>query len=182
MVLIGLCGIKGSGKSTVATYLSDFYGFNEYTFASPIREIVKTMFLISEWQLSEPELKEKCIDDYFNVTPRKAMQFVGTELVREHIGELLPHIGSDFWIEHLFRRMLKNGDVDSNVVISDVRFQNEADKIRSLGGVIVKIIRPSIYSLDSHSSENGDIAPDYVVDNVTDFRSEVSKLMEKLGV
>jgi hypothetical protein len=57
----------------------------------------------------------------------------------------------DIWVNcikrHLGSEMLKY-----KLVFTDVRFQNEADYVRSIGGIIVRIVRPGIIS-GNHESE-----------------------------
>ncbi len=92
------------------------------------------------------------------LTPRFAMQTLGTQWGR--------HCYDDVWIDLAMRRVEQAGDTDI-VVISDVRFLNEAQAIRDAGGVIWSVYRPEIESSDSHRSETESdmIKPDIVINN-----------------
>jgi len=47
-----------------------------------------------------------------------------------------------------------NNNIDTNIVITDVRYQNELDMIHKNGGIIIKINRPDNINIDDHESEN----------------------------
>ena len=67
----------------------------------------------------------------------------------------LGHIGRHIWV-HRFK-IWYNEEIKKNpnlsVVIPDVRFQHEVDITKTLGGVVWKVVRPSLTSLDLHPSE-----------------------------
>ena len=151
--LIGFMAKKHGGKDTSASHLSDVYGFKTLKFADPLKKACKAMFNFTSEQL---EITKETIDPRWKITPRHAFQFVGTELVRNHIDELIPGIGADFWVKNMEMRIRKLRSVNSNVniSISDVRFQNEVNMILRLGGIIIKIERPlSGTEKDNHPSE-----------------------------
>jgi len=146
-MLIGISGQKFHGKDTLADLLVLHYHFHKISFADPIKLICKTLFNFNHDQLYG-NLKET-IDPIWNITPRSAFQFIGTDLFRNHMNELIPGINQDFWIHCL----LRNLNPELHYVIPDVRFPNEAQAIKDKGGFIIKIIRPSIISSDTHESE-----------------------------
>ena len=76
-------------------------------------------------------------------TGRQVLQLVGTEIGRV--------ISPNFWIESLKYR---NSNSDGGLIITDVRFDNEAEFIRNMGGRILEIQRPSLSGkADTHASE-----------------------------
>lgn len=147
--LVGMVGHAGHGKDSVGDILTQRYAFNRDWFAKPLKDAARILWLFSEEQLYG-KLKEQ-LDDRWGVSPREAMQFFGTEVARDAFQKLMPAIGERFWLEHFRRRyhdviLRHNRDPynnSSNVVICDVRFPNEAELIKELGGVLVKIIRPN---------------------------------------
>lgn len=182
MVLIGLLGQKRSGKDTSADYYVLKKGFIKRAFADPLKEMIKPMFQFSHDQLYG-EFKEK-VDERWNVSPRQVLQFVGTDLVRKNIHNLLPEVGNNFWVKNFSLWYEKHNNKWKNVVVSDVRFQNEADKIKELGGIIIKIERPDLKSTDSHESESGIDAVegvDFIVKNDGGLEDLYCKLDEILG-
>lgn len=139
MVLIGLVGRKHSGKDTFADYLVNHYGFTKQAFAGPVKEICRVMFLLTPEQLEDPQQKET-VDKRWGLSPRQMMQKVGTDMVRQVWDE-------NFWLKNMDLRLC-----DGDVVISDVRFPNEAQYIRDRGGVLVRIVC-SKETTDTHTSE-----------------------------
>lgn len=186
MVLIGLLGTKGSGKSTGANYLVSKFGFIEKSFADCLKKICQELFLFSDDQLyGTQEQKETPDPRWFNCSPRSAMQFIGTDLLRNQMEQIMPGIGKNIFTHHFriwYHEQIKNNP-DINVVISDVRFQNEVDFIHELGGIVIKIHRPDIESSDNHQSEKENLTIcnyDYHIENnktVCDFKKELGNII-----
>jgi len=153
MFIIGICGPKGSGKSTLSDYLCQHHEFIEYAFAKPLKQGIQCMFGLTDDQLYDPDKKEE-IDPVWGVTPRQLFQVIGTELLRKQLPELLPtfHSGDGLWIQ-MFHKFMKLHS-SKRVVVSDVRFQKEAMAIRNLGGLLVYVERPGLQlEHDQHTSE-----------------------------
>ena len=157
-MIIGLLGKKGSGKDTVADYLVSKYGFTKYAFADKIKDIIKILFNFTDEDLL-PENKEK-IRNEWNISPRKALQLIGTEFGQEFIPKNMAEImdnstsSKEFWIKHFLIWYKKN--LDKNIVISDVRFEHECNILNSLDARIWKLVRDKhIYENDNHISESG---------------------------
>lgn len=156
MNLIGLIGNAGAGKNTFAEEFH-YYKFYEYSFAAPLKAACAQLFGISEYYFNNQEEKNQK-HPYWNVSPREILQFVGTELVRNHLGELLGSESSAFWIERLKLQLIHDFDSPQDVraVITDCRFKDEVDYILSNGGKIIHLTRPSCdgnVGIQSHSSE-----------------------------
>lgn len=150
-MIIGLTGRKRSGKSTIAQALVH-KGFTEFSFAEPIRTFTKILLGLDHVGLEEAKEKEiEWLDSI--VTPRYIMQTLGTEWGRHTIHP-------DIWIRYLTRRITAPSNLNSDIVISDIRFDNEAIALRELGAKIVRVERPG-GGEDSHSSELG-VALKYV--------------------
>lgn len=174
-VLIGLIGLKQSGKDTFADYLVANHHFRKLAFAEPVKKLCQTMFLLSEEQLNDPVLKEK-VDPRWGLSPRQMMQKVGTDMVRQMWDD-------DFWVKHMDMRLRKIVD---KVVVSDVRFPNEAQWIRDKGGLLVRIDDGREQSSDAHSSETSQstIQEDVRIFNekngLEDFHDKIEKWFEKM--
>jgi len=126
-MIIGLTGKAGSGKDTVADYLHRKYGFVPFTIAAPLKAGVSELFGIDRGVMEDSVLKEQ-IDDRYGVTPRKILQRLGTDYVRKEFGE-------DFFIHRLIQRITPLLANDENIVITDVRFNNELQRIKEIQGV-----------------------------------------------
>ena len=172
--LIGLTGPAGCGKDTVADYLCSHKGFTRYAYADPLRLEVAAAFGISVDLLMDRDHKEKpteklalerCTDrrfvasindwhwvDFSTTSPRSPrfiMQAWGTEYRRAFDGQ-------DYWInqaENALADLDRAGIV--NVVITDVRFEDEANFIRNKGGQIWHLHRPDRIVINPHISELG---------------------------
>ena len=150
--LIGLLGRKRVGKDTVADYLINNYNFTKHAFAHPIKEILKIMFDFTESQLNND--KEK-IDDRWGISPRIAMQQFGTDFVRDNICKYIPNIKNNLNDETLWIKLFRiwyEKNKEKDIIISDVRFLDEIEVIKSLGGKIIKINRDT-NQIDNHKSE-----------------------------
>ncbi len=154
---IGLCGYKRAGKTTVAEILCDSYGYYHGSFASPLRFFVADVLGMTLAQLESE--KETPIDWLDGVTPRKMMQTVGTEWGRRMVHP-------EMWVRSLRQRISPALDRGQNVVVSDVRFRNEAQALRDIGGVIVRVTRPGAVRGDHQSESEVDaIAADFEFTN-----------------
>jgi ribosomal protein S16 len=157
MTLIGFCGNKRVGKDTSASILMEKHNFVKYAFADALKEACKTIFLFSEEQINGNKKEVK--DKRWGISPRKVFQRFGTEIFRNSLGEFFPELKefqNDFWVYRfkLWYEKMKKKNPNVNIVITDVRFPNEAKVIKDLGGYIVKITRPSRKKTnDIHISE-----------------------------
>ena len=151
--LIGLVSRKGSGKDTAAQALLS-QGWTRLAFATPLRNVVQTMFMLSDEQCEVPRLKET--PGPMGVSYRRGMQVVGTELVRRQLTIHLPELGHEsFWVQHMRRSIAQARSEGKRVVITDVRFRDEAEMIRQVGGKLVHVRRVGADTPDLHASETG---------------------------
>lgn len=162
-MIIGITGKKRAGKDTAAEYLTSI-GFVLYRFADPIKRLCADIFLWDDEHING-DYKET-VDERWGISPRKAQQLVGTELFREalpgHSRSFNSITGPDVWVRRF--GLWYHGQ---DVVIPDVRFPNEADVIKAMGGHIVRIERPGACTTDPHPSElmMDSIKADYTLTN-----------------
>lgn len=166
-MVIGLTGLMNAGKSTVAEYLMLQHGFLRLKFSQGLKDMVRALGL-NESEV-EGVLKEMPCDKLNGRTPRYAMQTLGTEWGRTHMGQ-------DFWINLLVQQAHRLG---GNIVIDDCRFPNEAVAIqRDLQGKVWKVVR-GIQPLGvGHASEREQayVTPDTVLMN----NGTLDQLLEKV--
>ena len=169
ITLIRLTGEAGSGKDTVGQILSNDHGYIRESFKENIIYPLANIFDISPSIFCDRELKEKPSASLFGQSPREVMQSFGTDWGRNMIHP-------DIWVNHTKRNILELLDKNFKVVVTDVRYNNEAEMIRDLGGEIWKIDRPdNPFKIDtSHCSENG-IADDHI-DLTINNHSDIDKL------
>jgi len=144
-MIIALTGHKGSGKNLAAESIcASLPSFKEDAFARPLKEVCSIIFGLSDREMNDPAIKEIPLERYPFQSPREIMQKIGTEAIRSY--------WKDAWVEALKSRVRGLG----SFVVTDCRFQNEADAIRDLGGKIIRIVRPSLETAnatDLHPSE-----------------------------
>lgn len=187
--LIGLTGYAGSGKDTFAKSLKLRGGFERVGFADAVKEMALVLdpLLFFDTVHSGHDLlplstvvksigweEAKKIPDV-----RKYLQVLGTDAVRNIIG-------SDAWIRAAEAKVVGHLREGRNVVLTDVRFPNEAAFVQGYGGIVVKIIRDGVEPVNSHISDTGvdDIKVDQIVFNngtVDELGEKASALLWILG-
>jgi len=167
VTFIGLHGKAGAGKDTVAMILSGEHDFIRMAFATPIKDALIAMFGLEPAWVHDPARKDKPID-WLGQTPRKLMQTLGTEWGRHLVSD-------DLWVRTAGRRLKYASMVTGKVVVTDVRYENEASWVRENGGVVWHIERDTSKSVRAHSSEAG-IAVQPGVDSVLDNNLSVDHL------
>ena len=146
---VAFVGHLGSGKTTAADYLVRNHGFKRYSFAAKLKAICKEMY---PEQFSEGAPK-----------PREMLQFIGTDAFRR--------FDENVWVKYLVRQI--QSERPSCAVIDDCRFPNEAETLRNIGFLIIKIERSqrvaegSGTSAEAHPSETliDSIRPDLIFEN-----------------
>lgn len=139
--IIGVVGFIGSGKDTVGDMLCDL-GFKRDSFAAPLKDAVAIIF---GWDRNKLDGKRKedrewrdIKDEYWSealgklVTPRLALQWMGTEAGRNVFGQSL-------WTASCINRIWL--DRPNSYVVTDVRFDNEIEALDKVGALIIRIHR-----------------------------------------
>jgi hypothetical protein len=173
MKLIGLCGKKASGKNFVADRIELLVNARaeaEYVncrvekaaFADPIKSFATDVLGIRRELLYGSDAQKNTKTQYLwgrmpqfvmdrnrgksgHMTVREVMQVFGTEFIRVCWGD-------NVWTNVMKRRIVQS--TAGYFVVTDVRFQEEADTIRELGGEVWMVMGPGSDAVDSHSSED----------------------------
>lgn len=130
-----------SGKSTVFGLLNEIAGFERLPFASPAKEISVYLLQVTgipdtEAQRLVYEDKEEQLPNFPNgVTARYMLQQLGTNFARDAIDPTI-------WVRAWANTVSNLPRSVPNIVVDDVRFENEVDAIKALGGVLWKVERP----------------------------------------
>ena len=159
--IIAICGAKRSGKDILSKHIVSKYNYKKISFAEPLKKAVKELFNFNDIQVGIDEengngYEKDMIDERWGISPRKALQFFGTEVMQNTINDLIPNTERGFFADILLSRI--SGE-NTNYVISDLRFLHEYNKLKSSEKlkylIIIKINRPSIKcDIDLHISEN----------------------------
>lgn len=218
-MLIGISGQAGSGKDTCADFLVKEYDFAKVAFADPLKRICKDVFDFSDIQLwgasefrnTEDTRYPRSIDSQTNgyLTPRYALQTLGSEWGRDCYG--------DIWVDYALRiaktineaytkeepiyydailGLVETYDNPSSepchhqgVVISDVRFLNEINKIKKNGGILIRVVRPSaglkgtagMHRSEQEMNDIPDSEFDHIIINnsgLDDLKTEILKIAD----
>ena len=141
-MIIGICGLIGSGKDTIADYLIKRHNFQKLSFADKLKDSVATMF---DWDRSLLDGKtdqsrqwREEVDEYWSnetgeeITPRYVLQLFGTECMRDGFYD-------GIWVSLTKKKILDHPEI--NFVIPDVRFPNEAKMIYEINGQVWRVKR-----------------------------------------
>ena len=141
-MIIGVCGFIGSGKDTIADYLTNFHGFRRESFANTLKDAVAQVFgwdrTMLEGRTKQAREWREQVDPWWserlnmpNLTPRWVLQYWGTEVCRKAFHD-------DIWIASLENKLRTSTD---DIVISDCRFPNEIKSIKDAGGIVIRVRR-----------------------------------------
>ena len=141
-MIIGICGLIGSGKDTIADYLQNIHQFKRESFAHTLKDAVAAVFgwdrELLEGRTKHSREWRETVDSWWatrldmpNLTPRWVLQYWGTEVFRKGFHD-------DLWIAALENKLRNSSD---DIVITDCRFPNEIRAIREAGGVVIRVRR-----------------------------------------
>lgn len=175
-MIVGITGYIGSGKDTVAKLLCENHGFTRFAFGDAVkRTLIKAGLMTYE--------------EAFVTKPpwaRNLFQRVGTDIFRNQVDK-------SYWIKALrpeLDEFFKTKGIVSDVVISDVRFLNEAESVRhdfkhiGVGGLVVNVVRFSALKGEHESeTEHELVKADYAFinnDTIEDAASRLVSLVESM--
>ena len=135
-MIIGIMGAVGSGKDTCGDYLASTHEFRKVAFAKRVKDVAHAAFgwdrELLEGATAESRAWRERVDPVWGFSPRHALQKIGTEMFRAHLD-------ADIWVKAVRNEL--TASPEQNFVITDVRFENEVDMIKALGGHIVYVER-----------------------------------------
>lgn len=196
-MIIGVNGYSGSGKDTLGAIIQYIYSINtgensiedvckDYEehewwleeqsgwevrkFAGKLKDIASHLTGIDIEDFEDQEFKKTnlgrewwtvCDEGYQPMTVREFLQKLGTDALRNGLHE-------NVWVNAL---MADYDEEDSNWIVTDTRFANEAMAIKEKGGIIIRIDRPGVTPINDHPSETGldNWNFDYKIQNIDDI-------------
>ena len=161
-MLIGVTGKKRSGKDTLAQALIGA-GFVRVAFADPIRALAYALDPLVWVEADEQYLLPPAVRFLGRGSSHRLawlVDVVGWEAAKNtrEVRRTLQRLGADagravlgesVWLDLGMTAALRHPDV----VITDVRFPDEADAVRTAGGLVVRVTRPGVTSTDTHATE-----------------------------
>lgn len=166
MRIIGLTGVARSGKDTVGELIEEIApelatqptvkrtGFAHLLKLSATRLFYPDATLEQalewcDWLKTKGLISVMADDEVLGIdveqTGRDFLQRYGTEAHRDTFSE-------DFWLD----AVLPEGRDDCDIlVITDCRFENEAQRIQDRGGEVWQLVRPGVEAVNAHVSDAG---------------------------
>ena len=151
-VIIGLSGYARAGKDTFGAFLVENHGFERISFADGIRSVAYACNpMISGVSVNRKAKVIKLRTLVDTIGWERAKEWSGVRQFLQHLGteggrEIL---GENVWVDAALRRARPGG----KYVVTDVRYPNEADAIKALGGRVLRIERPGYGPANGHVSE-----------------------------
>ena len=203
IAIFSITGQKRAGKDTIANYIKSQVISSKVSFAEPVRNVCRAYFgWGDEWLLGK---HKEDVDPFWGISPRQAMQYLGTEVGRVGLAENYPEFKSvtadNIWIKKALRTIrVKSTDEYINTfgkirafIIPDMRFLNEYSAIKNMAAEGFNVITIGVHreglSSDSHASET-EIKYcvdkcDFVLNNnrkISDLEDSVDEIITKSGV
>ena len=197
MSIIGIAGKIGSGKNTVGDIIQKICltnegpTFEQKSFAGKLKQIASLLTGIPVEKFEDQEFKKTLLGPEWgtvstnplNAIPvfedvrflhlmsaRELLQKLGTEAMRDGLH-------TDVWVNALF------SDVSSedNIIITDMRFENEMEAVKERGGITIRVTRPVEKSKTTarlHPSETSLDSAEFDYEIIND--GEIVDLIEKV--
>lgn len=186
-MIVGFCGVAGAGKDTAAAYLIKHYGFERKAIADPIKKSAAALLNIDYEDIdrlkNDPDARVYLGADPL-IQDMSFREFLINYGDKSHRGVF----GENFWID--VSLPVEGFYLGRNIVVTDVRLENEVNRIRELPGIgiIIRIDRPGLDNKILHRSEQPELLKtDYVITNngsIEQLHNSVEKVLQDhlLGV
>ena len=186
-MILGLTGVRGSGKDTLADHLVDRYGFRRIAFADPVREKVKFLLQLESDDEYDQIKRTKLLWDYnqyngYGTFKDREKEIDGRHLVRE-IGMLMLSYDKEQFTNYVTNEISKNIE-KFHYVVTDLRMEHEYQCLKRLDAYVVKI-ETGKENTDNHVTEVGfsDDMCDYIIHNtdrdLQKFQRNIDDMIQK---
>lgn len=186
MSVIGITGYARSGKDEFAKSLKLRGGYETIAFSDPLADMAYVLNPLLQYDDGALFEYARVVDIYGYTqakeipSVREYLQKLGTDAVRSVLGE-------DVWVRAASQTIMSHAIDGMSTAITGVRFANECEMVKAHGGIMVKIVRPGVGSVNDHISDSGidTLAVDHVVYNdgtLQDLANKAQALLYQLGV
>ena len=194
-MIIGICGLIGSGKGTVADVLVEQHKFKKISFADKLKDAVSVLFNwdrdMLEGDTDRSRIWREKADVFWSnetdreITPRLVLQLFGTDCMRNGFFD-------GIWVSLVKKQILENPD--TNWIIPDVRFPNEVKMIQSVQGQVWQVRRGDlpvwfmdkrdngVEPTDVHASEWAWIDKDSEFEQIIQNDGSLEDLLKKIEI
>lgn len=176
---IGIAGKFAVGKTSVANILESNHGYVRMSIASSLKQFVNEMYARDVYGTDEGAVLQKSDSILINTVDGRRM--VTVRQLLQDIGNQMKLIDQDIWLRGVRHQVLLWNEMGKSVVIDDVRFPREAEYLKNIGFINVRLaasedtrleryfrtygIKPTRQELNDKSETAVDaITPDYELD------------------
>jgi len=180
MNILGLIGPAGCGKDTIANLLKN-YGYERVASADAMKEDAMRYFDI---ELSDLEYYKNAQLGITAMTKMDESITVGKLSIRHFLQtygmDMRYRFGDDYWIDRSVSSKIEERGEDARIILTDVRFQNEIDYIKSRNGLVAYVKGRSKLKGEQKNHISESLANSSDIEDKVDFTIDNSGSLDDL--
>lgn len=184
---IGIIGRARSGKDTAGKFFVDGHGYRRVALADPLKEAALALDpIVASWAFADgfETENERLSEIVAEHGWESAKRHTEVRRILQHLGAAMRAVDPEIWLRAALAKAQEANEQGVPVVITDVRYRNEAASLARAGFHLIHINRPGIPQLD-HESER-DLGPEdarYLVQNdgtVDDLYAQLALIWDEI--